>query len=62
MGVTAIGNIPLNNQLAGIEPDASGAALLWRHYLTNWVNLNHINTLGATAAALLMTIATFEAS
>lgn len=62
MGVSAIGNIPLNNQLAGVEPDSSGAALVWRHYLTNWVNRNPVRILGATVAALLMTIATFEAS
>ncbi len=61
MGVTAIGNIPLNNQLAVVDPASTGAEVLWERYLTKWVNWNHIRTIGATVAALLMTIATFKA-
>lgn len=62
MGVTMVGNIPLNNELAVIDPDSPAALQLWDRYLNHWVNWNHIRTLGAAAAALLMTFATFQAA
>lgn len=62
MGVTAAGNIPLNNELAVIDPDSPAAILLWEKYLSVWVKWNHVRTAGSTLAAGLMTVATFMAS
>ncbi len=61
MGVTAIGNIPLNNELAAVDPASPAAPLVWTRYLTIWVKWNHVRTIGAAAAAGLMTVATFTA-
>tara|TARA_R110000751_G_scaffold307889_2_gene433705 strand:+ start:28074 stop:28559 length:486 start_codon:yes stop_codon:yes gene_type:complete len=60
MGVTMAGNVPLNNELAVLDPSATDALQVWQRYLNVWVNWNHVRTLGAAAAALLMTIATFR--
>lgn len=60
MGVTMVGNVPLNNQLAAVEPDAPASAELWARYLKVWVNWNHLRTLGGAVAAFLMTLAAFK--
>ena len=60
MGVTMAGNVPLNNELAVLDPSATDALQVWQRYLNVWVNWNHVRTLGAAATALLMTIATFR--
>ena len=60
MGVTMAGNVPLNNELAILDPASIDAAQVWQRYLNVWVNWNHVRTLGAAAAALLMTFATFR--
>jgi len=60
IGVTAVGNIPLNNRLATADPASPNAFEIWRHYLDHWSAWNHLRTAGASVAAILMTLATIE--
>lgn len=57
VGVTMIGNVPLNEALAKVNPDSTGGAELWVSYLTNWTIWNHVRTVAALAAAASFTIA-----
>ncbi|SNQ51170.1 Uncharacterized membrane protein [Frankia canadensis] len=43
--VTAAINIPLNNGLADLNPDAVGAADTWLRYVSRWSVANHIRSL-----------------
>ncbi|WP_394690139.1 DUF1772 domain-containing protein [Hoeflea sp.] len=59
--VTAAGNVPLNNQLAGLGSTTSQALTFWKEtYMTRWVTLNSVRTLacflasGLTLAALVI--------
>ena len=49
--VTVAFSVPLNHQLASVEPDASGARALWAHYLRRWTLWNHVRTAASLAAA-----------
>lgn len=60
IGVSAVGNIPLNNQLASADPASPQAFDIWRRYFDRWSAWNHLRTVGASVAALLMTLATIE--
>jgi len=51
--VTALGNIPLNDQLAAVSATDPAAVDLWEHYLSRWTMWNHVRTAAAMAAALL---------
>jgi uncharacterized membrane protein len=54
-GVTAAGNVPLNNRLDRTEPsDPSG---FWAVYARRWTALNHVRTLACTGAAVALTLA-----
>lgn len=48
--VTVAGNVPLNNALARVDPDAHNAIEEWRAYLVCWTRWNHVR-----AAACLIT-------
>ena len=59
--VTAAGNVPLNNQLAAMDPAATQTLTFWKQsYMTRWVNLNSLRTVacmlasGLTLAALVI--------
>lgn len=54
-GVTMIGNVPLNEALAKVNPDTGGA--FWVSYLRDWTMWNHVRTVAALAAAASFTIA-----
>lgn len=60
MGVTGFGNVPLNNKLAVVDPEAPSSVEVWAHYLKVWVRWNHLRTVGSSLAALLMTLAAFK--
>jgi uncharacterized membrane protein len=49
IGVTMFRNVPLNNRLALLDPQAESSATIWQDYLHRWTRWNHIRT----AAALL---------
>lgn len=53
-GVTAAGNVPLNERLAQVSTIDSSGRQLWLHYLERWTLLNTIRTVAALAAALLI--------
>ncbi|MGP1383840.1 MAG: anthrone oxygenase family protein [Thainema sp.] len=49
-GVTIVGNVPLNNALADVEPTSAEGAALWAQYLTRWTIWNHVRTVAAVLA------------
>jgi uncharacterized membrane protein len=58
--VTAIFNVPLNDTLAVLAPNAVASPDLWANYLQNWTTWNHVRTVASVAAALLLLIADFK--
>ena len=54
--VTALGNVPLNDQLAAVSPMRPGARDVWESYLGRWTMWNHVRTAAAMAAALLYSL------
>lgn len=57
IGVTMVGNVPLNERLAKMAPDDSEAEPLWSLYLARWTRWNHVRTAASLAAAALLMIA-----
>ena len=55
--VTIACNVPLNNALAGLDPESSDALLFWPTYVRQWTAWNHVRTMSGLAAAALLTIA-----
>ena len=55
--ITAAANVPLNNSLAGLSPDAPGARAQWASFLTHWTVWNHLRGAAAVAAGLAFVIA-----
>ncbi|AFY92996.1 DUF1772 domain-containing protein [Chamaesiphon minutus] len=49
--VTMLGNVPLNNALANVDPNSTEGTVLWAKYLTDWTFWNHVRTLAALAAS-----------
>jgi len=54
--VTALGNVPLNDQLAAVSAADPAARGVWEHYLGHWTIWNHVRTAAAMAAAVLYTV------
>lgn len=51
-GVTAAGNVPLNNHLAAIDAGAAQTLAFWKEaYMTRWVSLNSLRTLACLLAS-----------
>lgn len=57
IGVTILGNVPLNNALAEAAVDTPEAAALWSRYLVEWTRWNTVRTVASAAAAALFTAA-----
>ena len=57
IAVTMTANVPLNNALAAIRPDGTGAAGRWSSYLGRWTAWNHLRAAAAFAAAGLLFVA-----
>ena len=57
IGITVVGNVPLNDALAVVNPDSVAGANLWTRYLTDWTLWNHVRTVAAAIAAVLFTLA-----
>jgi uncharacterized membrane protein len=55
--VTMVFNVPLNDALAAVAPDAPNAASVWASYLARWTAWNHVRTVAALAAAASLTLA-----
>jgi uncharacterized membrane protein len=56
IGVTIVGNIPLNDALAMVNPTDTASTTLWAKYLTDWTCWNHVRTGAACLAAILFTL------
>ena len=56
IGVTVVGNIPLNDALAVVIPNSVEASNLWSRYLTDWTFWNHVRTAAALLAATLFAL------
>lgn len=54
--VTAAFNVPLNDALEAVEAGSDKAATLWTHYLSRWTFWNHVRTIAAMAATLLLAL------
>jgi uncharacterized membrane protein len=52
--VTMAFNVPLNNRLAVLDPSATQAAEFWREYVKSWQQWNHVRTIAAILASLLL--------
>ena len=53
-GVTMWCNVPLNNVLAKLEPNAADSALAWNDYVRRWTFWNHCRAIAALIAMILM--------
>jgi uncharacterized membrane protein len=62
IGVTMRYNVPLNNQLAAIDPADSDADVRWQMYLSEWLRWNHVRTAAAIVACALLMLAIRGAS
>ncbi len=54
--VTALRNVPLNDQLAAVSATDPDAGDVWKHYLDRWTMWNHVRTVSAMISALLFTL------
>ena len=54
--VTGIGNVPLNDKLAGVAPEKPDSVEVWEHYLERWTKLNSQRTGSALLASVLFSI------
>ncbi len=54
--VTALGNVPLNDQLAAASATDPDSLDVWQNYLSRWTAWNHVRTAAAMIAALLYTV------
>jgi uncharacterized membrane protein len=55
--VTLAFNVPLNESLATVAPDAATAMQTWRAYVEPWLLWNHIRMAASIAAFLAMLVA-----
>ena len=55
--VTMLGNVPLNDTLAAMDPASSAGLSLWQDYLANWTTWNHVRTVASLLAAGVFTYA-----
>jgi uncharacterized membrane protein len=54
IAVTIVCNVPRNDVLAVLDPQAPEAAAQWASYLAGWTAWNHVRTVSALAAAALL--------
>jgi len=57
IGVTLVANVPLNNALAAISPQAGEASPFWATYVHRWTRWNHVRTVSSLAAAATFVVA-----
>lgn len=60
--VTMVCNVPRNNALATVDPASAESARLWAEYVAGWTIWNHVRTVAAIAAAILLMIALWLSS
>ncbi len=52
-----VGNVPLNDALAAVDPATTEAATLWARYLDVWTMWNHLRAAASLLSAVLFTLA-----
>jgi uncharacterized membrane protein len=57
IGVTIVRNVPLNNELAGLEPESPDGSAFWANYLNDWTAWNHLRAVAALLAAGMFMLA-----
>ncbi len=55
IGLTIAYHVPLNDALAGLDPDGVGSAAPWSDYLQGWTRWNHLRAASSLAAAAMFT-------
>jgi len=55
--VTIVRNVPMNDALAGVDPDSADGAAEWARYVTSWTARNTVRTVTAIAAAVMFSLA-----
>lgn len=60
IGVTRACNVPRNDALARLHPDAPEAGAAWGRYVASWTAWNHVRTAASLAAAAALTIGSAE--
>lgn len=48
--VTMVFNVPLNDQLAAVDPASVDGAALWASYLRDWLPWNHVRAVACTVS------------
>ena len=57
IGVTVAANVPLNDQLAALDPSSAPAAALWVHYLSRWTAWNHVRSVAGLLSGTTFLVA-----
>ena len=60
--VTVVFNVPRNEALATLDPTSAESPRLWAEFVTTWTLWNHVRTIAAIAAAILLMIALWSSS
>jgi len=55
--VTIVGNVPLNNTLAVVNPLSLKGNRVWLEYKQKWVPLNHVRTVASVLSTMCFAIA-----
>jgi uncharacterized membrane protein len=58
LGLTMAYNVPRNDALARLDPDAPAAQPAWRTYVSEWTAANHLRAAASLLAAAALAIAT----
>ena len=51
--VTLFGNVPLNNSLAKLDPNAVDSHTAWKKYLVTWTRWNHLRALACLTTSII---------
>lgn len=57
LGVTAVGNVPLNERLDAAAERPGDLAAAWATFLPRWLAWNHVRTVAGAAATALLALA-----
>lgn len=57
VGATVAANVPLNDQLAALDPGGAAAAAFWPRYLSTWTAWNHVRAVAGLLAGAALLVA-----
>ncbi|MBV1877151.1 MAG: DUF1772 domain-containing protein [Pseudomonadales bacterium] len=57
--VMAVANVPLNNRLARLDPEADNACEVWQAYQVKWTGWNHVRVVACLGSSLIYFIACY---